>query len=523
MPIKRNEAPAHQAGSTGWPSSVFYALATVSVCTAVSETLRGYFDPANLIMVYLAGVVVVALRSGRRASLLAVAGSILVFDLMFVPPRWSFNPIDTQYFFTFTVMLIVGLLISHLVTRAAQQTVVAEARARRALALNELARQLASAMSTDAVALGLHSSISKTFGSASALLLPNAQGRLHDAGGFCLAEAAGAGELALAQRAFDSGQDSDADNPARTEDRAGNAGPQRPALYLPLLASGSAVAVLGVRGWANAGATPEERDLLSAFANQAALALARAASEQKSAQTMIEIETERLRNTLLSGISHDFRTPLTTIIGSVTSLLQQDHALDRGQRSMLLHDILSEARRMHRLMSDLLDLMRMEEGAVHPSFEWCPADELVEEVRASLQQRLLAHELRVQISPDTIVWCDPRLFEQLLVNLLDNAARHTPAGTLITLSVKNHGDHWSMVLADNGPGLSPGQEREVFKKFVRGHDEPARTGTGLGLAICAAVARLHGGEISALSDGGARFTLTVPQPGAATPEPPEGT
>ena len=161
------------------------------------------------------------------------------------------------------------------------------------------------------------------------------------------------------------------------------------------------------------------------------------------------------------------------------------------------------------------------EGAVHPSFEWCPADELVEEVRAALQQRLLAHDLRVQISPDTIVWCDPRLFEQLLVNLLDNAVRHTPAGTLVTLSVKNHGAHWSMVLADNGPGLSPGQEREVFKKFVRGHDEPARTGTGLGLAICAAVARLHGGEITALSDRGARFTLTIPQPGAATPEQPE--
>ena len=509
MPNRRNDHPALQAKPTGWLTSAFHAFTTIAVCTVVSEPLHGYFDPANLIMVYLAGVVIVALRSGRRASLLAVAGSILVFDLMFVPPRWSFNPIDTQYFFTFTVMLIVGLLISHLVTRAAQQTVVAEARARRALALNELARQLASAMSPDAVAAGLHGLIGKTFGSASTLLLPDAEGRLVDADGFCRADAASAGELAVAQRAFDSGRDSD------------TSGLTGPTLYLPLLASGSAVAVLGVRGLTNAVAKPEERDLLSAFANQAALALARAASEQKSAQTMIEIETERLRNTLLSGISHDFRTPLTTIIGSVTSLLQQDHALDRGQRSMLLHDILGEARRMHRLMSDLLDLMRMEEGAVHPSFEWCPADELVEEVRAALQQRLLAHDLRVQISPDTIVWCDPRLFEQLLVNLLDNAVRHTPAGTLVTLSVKNHGAHWSMVLADNGPGLSPGQEREVFKKFVRGHDEPARTGTGLGLAICAAVARLHGGEITALSDRGARFTLTIPQPGAATPEQPE--
>ncbi len=497
-----------KAGSKGWSGSALYAFFTVAACTAVSEALRGYFDPANLIMVYLTGVVAVAVHSGRRASLMAVAGSILVFDLMFVPPRWSFNPIDTQYFFTFTVMLVVGMLISHLVTRAAQQTVVAQARARRALALNDLARRLASATSTDAVAEGLRVCVGKTFGASTALLLPDAQGRLEDPTGFCRGSP-GAGEAALAQEVLDTGRDSDSF--AAPGAASSPNGPAR-TLYLPLTASGPAVAVLGVRGEAIGNATREERDLLGAFANQAALALARAASEQKSARAMIEVETERLRNTLLSGISHDFRTPLTTIIGSATSLLQQDHALAPAQRSSLLSDILGEARRMHRLVSDLLDLVSMEEGAVKPSFEWCPADELIEEVLAALQQRLSAHEVRVRIGPETIVWCDPRLVEQLLVNLLDNAVRHTPAGTRIGIEVRNDGGHWTLVFSDTGPGLAPGREREIFKKFARGHDEPARAGTGLGLAICAAVARLHGGQITAESDGGTRFTLTVPQP-----------
>jgi two-component system sensor histidine kinase KdpD len=274
---------------------------------------------------------------------------------------------------------------------------------------------------------------------------------------------------------------------------------------------GSTLGVLAISPTASAN-RPEDSNLLNAFADLAALALERSAFEHKSADALVEAEGERLRSTLLSGISHDFRTPLTTIVGSATVLLEQDRQLDAQRRTLLAHSILKEARRMHALVSDLLDLTRMEEGAVRPSYEWCPADELVEAARLAIEPIAAGHVLRTRVPDDAIVWCDPRLIEQALVNLLDNAVRHTPAGTAIEVSIAVHEGSWELVVADDGPGLPAGHEQDVFKKFYRAHSEPAGTGTGLGLAICAAVARVHGGTIRATNDGGARFVLTVCQP-----------
>jgi two-component system sensor histidine kinase KdpD len=229
----------------------------------------------------------------------------------------------------------------------------------------------------------------------------------------------------------------------------------------------------------------------------------------------LDAETERLRSTLLTGISHDFRTPLTTIVGVASSLLEQDEAIDPARRKLMLDSVLAEAQRLHALMSDLLDLMRMEEGSVQPSCEWCPADELVGAARAALGARLVSHRLRVQPCGDTLVWCDARLLEQALVNLFDNAVRYTAAGSTIDVRIEPGAEQCRIVVADDGPGLPAGRERDVFLKFFRGRSEPTDGGTGMGLAICAAVARLHGGRIDARNDGGACFTLTLPQP--ATP------
>ncbi len=226
----------------------------------------------------------------------------------------------------------------------------------------------------------------------------------------------------------------------------------------------------------------------------------------------MEAESERLRSTLLAGISHDFRTPLTTIVGSATSLLEQRHAIDEEHCNALLRGVLLEAQRMHALTSDLLDLTRMEEGAVRPNPEWCPADELVDEARATCGGRLDGHRVTVDVNHEDVVWCDARLLGQALVNMLDNAARHTPAGAGIAISVKVGAGTWSLVVHDGGPGIPAGHERDVFKKFFRGRQEPDSRGTGLGLAICAVVAGLHGGTIAATNVGGARFEMTLPQP-----------
>lgn len=492
----------------GW----VYALAVVLGCTGIGALMTPYFDLANLIMVYLAGVVYTALRFGQSASVVAVLSSVFLFDLIFVPPRWSLNPTNTQHIFTMVVMLLVGLLISRLVAHARDQALVAEERAGREHALNELARQLAIARSPEAVAAGLEVAVRSTFGASSALLLPDAMGQLCDPAGFCLhagrashgPETDAHSPLAWAQQALDQNHHPD--------DTGWEGKALADTLYIPLRGVSRSLGVLALHCQPGRFHSPHQSDLLKAFANQAALALERSVFERKSADAAVEIETERLRSTLLSGISHDFRTPLTTIVGAATSLLRQDRLLDNDRRCALTQSILDEARRMHALVSDLLDLTRMEEGGVQPAYEWCPADELIEEARKTVGDRLLTHKLQTRVGPDAVVWCDPRLLVQAMSNLLDNAVRYTPAGSTIVVEVDVTADRWQLTVSDNGPGLPVGHERDVFKKFYRGRPEPAGAGTGLGLAICAAVARLHQGTIEGVNHNGARFALCLPQP-----------
>ena len=177
----------------------------------------------------------------------------------------------------------------------------------------------------------------------------------------------------------------------------------------------------------------------------------------------------------------------------------------------MVESILAEARRLNERVSHLLDLTRLEEGAVQPSFEWCPADDLVAEALQGLGTRTSTHSIHLDVPPDAIVWCDPRLIEQSLQNIVDNALRYTAPGGRIDIRVRVASGEWLLTVSDNGPGLPPGRENDVFRKFHRGQSEPAGTGFGLGLAICAAVARLHGGSIAAANDGGATFTMRLPQ------------
>lgn len=462
--------PANRATWHDWLA----ALVVIGACTLISELMAPYLDLADQIMVYLAGVVYVALRHGLAPSVVTVVASIFLFDLIFVPPRWGLNPMNKQHLLTFVVMLVVGLLISRLAAQAREQTLLAQGRAQRAQALNELSARLAVARTSQEVVDGVTAAVQVTFGAECAVHAPQ-----HT-------PANGSGPILLLQ------------------------------------GTGAPLGQLAVQAAPGHAYTAEDHGLFNAFAHQTALALERCAFEQKSADALVEAETERLRNTLLSGISHDFRTPLTAIVGSATSLLQQDKLLDAAKRATLTRSILNEATRMHALVSDLLDLTRLEGGNVQLALEWCPADELVESVLQAVGARAVSHVLRTHVPEDAIVWCDPRLVEQALVNLLDNALRYTPAGCTVDVTVEVQGAAWRLVVTDNGPGLRPGSERDVFKKFHRGHAEPAGAGTGLGLAICAAVASLHNGSVQAASDAGARFVMTFPQPVGAGALPQEG-
>lgn len=484
-----------------WTQGWGTAAAVLVLATLVCGAIEPVFEPANLITVYLAGVVYVALRKGRGAAVLTVVCSTLLFDLLFVAPRGSLKPTDPQYFFSFAVMLAVGLIIGHLAANARQEAATQHARVRRTQALNRLALQLAQARSGPAVAAALESTIRQVLGLPAQLLVADDAGRLLPGAG------PGEAEWPAADQALHVGRETGAGTPIE---------PQARRRYVPLRAGELPLGVLALGPATQAAEAPEDRALLEAIANQAAVALERAHFERRGARAAVEAERERLRSTLLAGISHDFRTPLTTIVGSATSLLEQREAIDEIRRDALLRSVLAEARRMHALTSDLLDLTRMEEGAVRPVPEWCPADELVDEARAALGARLEAHRLLVDIDADSVVWCDPRLLGQALVNLLDNAVRHTPAGATVRVGVQVSSGTWQLVVHDDGPGIPPGQEGEVFKKFHRGQQDPDTRGTGLGLAICAVVAELHGGRIAARNDGGARIEMTLPQPDDAT-------
>jgi two-component system sensor histidine kinase KdpD len=475
----------------------------VGLCTAISELLVPFLDRTSAVTIYLIGVVYVALRMGQAAATLAVVLSILAFDLLFVEPRWSFAPLDPQYYLTFLVMLVVGVLIGRLVAQASLQAELAEARARRAQALSDLTGRLVAARSPAELADALSRALQSTFGVPCELLLPDAHGRLHPQGAQTQPPSLASPLLVRqAQAQLDGMPVSQTTAPLDA----------RAPLLLPLQGKLGPLGVLVVQPPVQGIGAPEDRQLLDAMADQLALALERTLFERRSAAAALEAETERLRSTLLSSISHDFRTPLTTIIGAASSLIEQDQAFDAPRRRLLLEGLLEEARRVHASMSDLLDLTRMEEGQLQPLCEWCPADDLLQEVRDALGPRTADHAFEAGAPEDAIVWCDPRLIVQATVNLLVNALRHTPAGGRVRLRIEVGPSEWTLRVADSGPGLPPGQEQAIFKKFARARGDSRDGGTGLGLAICAAVARLHQGRVEAHNAGGAVFTMTLPQP-----------
>lgn len=508
----RTLARQHASRRKRWPRLApgdWRAVAlALGASTAVGGVLERHLDPANIVMIYLAGVVYVASRAGKAPAITTVLGSIFLYDLIFVHPRWSLKPTEPQYWLAFLVMMVVGLLISQLAARTREQAMLAESRAQRSQALNQLSLALGRARDREAVSQALCAAVRSSVDVQATLVFTSGAADAADAGP---ARPAGF-DPHWAEQALAGGLEVGAGTAA---------GGEQPLRYVPVLTGETAFGLLVMSPPEPERDSLEDRHLVRALANQAAIALERAELERKSVAAAVETEVERTRNTLLAGISHDFRTPLTTIVGSATMLIEQAPAIDAGHREQLLRTLLDEAHRLHVLTSNLLDLTRLDEGAIQLRAEWCPADELLETAQRQLEPRLRGHTLCVSVPPDALVWCDPRLIDQLLVNLLDNAARHVPAGGAIRVAITVAAQRWTLTVHDDGPGIPPGHEKAVFRKFYRGADDADSSGKGLGLAICAAIASLHGGEIRVENDAGARFTLSLPQPSLPELDPGE--
>jgi two-component system sensor histidine kinase KdpD len=479
-----------------------WAAVGCGAVTALSMPLAVRFDRSNIVAIYILTVVLVGVRLGRGPAALAAVLSVSAFDFFFVPPRFSFAVSDVQYLLTFCIMLIVGLIAGQLTAGLRSQARVALHREERAAALYEIARELSGAVQFDQVVKISGESIGHIFHASAALLLPDATGRVALAS--TDPEPALRVDTGIAQWAFDKG------HPAGfgTDTLPGSE-----ILYIPLRAPAEARGVLAIRPKnRRLLKIPEQRQLLDTFAALIAIALERVHYVGVAQDALVRMESERLRNSLLAALSHDLRTPLTVLVGLAESLAMTKPPLSAAQ-SESAQAIQDEARRMSTLVSNLLDMARIESGEVALNLQWQPLEEVVGAALDATRNMLKQHRLEVRLPRELpLVRFDALLMERVLVNLLENASKYTPAGSQVVLSAELVADTLKVSVSDNGPGLPAGREEALFQKFARGDRESATPGVGLGLAICRAIIESHHGTIVGINQpgGGVAFSFVLP-------------
>ncbi|MBI4502570.1 MAG: sensor histidine kinase KdpD [Gemmatimonadetes bacterium] len=495
-----------------------YALAglIIAACTPVNLLIFHYLSLTDVAMVYLLGAALVASRYGRGPSIVASFLCITLFNFFFVPPRFTFAVADARYLLTFAVMLGIAVVISSLTLRIREQATTARDRERRTAALYAMSRELAGTRGlTELIGIATRH-LQDTFGAPAQVLLPDEDGRVRIPVGVLPAFPMDEKERSVAQWVFERGQTAG----AGTGTLSGASG-----LYFPLTASGGTIGVVGLRPPDPARfQEPGQITLLETFVSQAGLALERAVLADRAQHEQVEIEAERLRTALLSSVSHDLRTPLGSITGAASSLLEDRGTLPERTRRELLQSILHESQRMNRLIGNLLDMIKLESGSLQVQKEWQPLEETVGIALIRLGERISDHPVTVSLPPDLpLVPVDAVLMEQVFINLLENAVKYTPVGTPIEVSA-NAADGFVIVhVADRGPGLVPGDENRIFNKFYRSPGTSDAAGAGLGLTICRGIITAHGGSMWAENrpGGGAVFHFTLPLSGPPPSTVPE--
>jgi two-component system sensor histidine kinase KdpD len=509
--MPRAAAPVH------WRQYLAAALVPV-LLTVGALPLRGTIGRTiDYAMLFLLGVVFVAARSPRGPSVVASVLSVALFDWFFVPPYNTFAVTDVQYILTFGVMLLVALVMGNLTRLVRGQAEAARERERRTAMLYAFSRDLAAARLRPDLARVTLQRLHALFGGGVTLLLPDEHGLLTRIAWLPEEESSEKG-LSVARWVFERGQPAGLGTSTL---------PASEALYVPLQTPGRRLGVIGIRPEPpDRFGDPGQRRLLESMVDQAAVALERSDLADAARRAHIDAEAERLRTSLLTSLSHDMRTPLGAIQGAASALLSEGpNALRDSAQRELAETVLEESRRMDRLVANLLDMIRLETGALGVQREWQVLEDIVGVALIRLQQRLREHPVTTRIPPDLpLVPVDEVLLEQVFVNLLENAAKHTPAGTPIEIGARALEGEVEVWVADRGPGLPVGEEERVFEKFRRGGSGAA--GVGLGLTIVRGILRAHGGRIFAAQrpGGGAVFTFFLPlvgKPAAIPAEPAE--
>ena len=484
----------------GWGSFAGAAL-VCCLATLVAALLRGALAEVNLVLIYLLSVVVATVRFGRGPGILASVLAVLSFDFFLVEPLHSFHVADPQYLLTFAIMLTVSLIVSYLTANLRVQVLIARASARRADVQYSLSTDLASALTAGRIGEIALAHLATAFRGTGRILIADSRGALD-----CTAPASAPGfgdgtAGAMARAVFERRHQEDQ---GETVSATGQ---------LHFIALRAPMRVRGVLVLLNCDIrTPEQVRLLQAFAAQIALAIERVHYVDVARATELEIESERLRNSLLSAVSHDVRTPLAAIVG-LSSTLATATTMPPETMRELAQAIQDDAVRMNDLVTDLLDLARLHTGGAHLNREWQMIEEVIGSALAVSSRALgtMQVELALPVQLPLIAF-DAVLLERVLCNLLENAARHAAGGGWVGIAAAAGEGALRVSVSDRGPGVPEGRREDVFAKFVHGIGLAARDGVGLGLSICRTIVEAHGGKIwvEAGPAGGACFVFTLP-------------
>jgi two-component system sensor histidine kinase KdpD len=477
------------------------AVALCAIITLIAMQWLMAFDAANLVMIYLLGVVVIALFYGRWPSVLATFINVASFDLFFIAPRGTLAVSDVQYLLTFAVMLTVGLVIGNLTAGVRYQARVARYREQRTRHLYEMSKALAVGRSQTDIAATSEQFIASTFQARSQVLLPGENGKLapltHQQG-------MTPWDDAIAQWSFDKGQPAGAGTDTL---------PGVPYQILPLKSADKTHGLLVVEpGNLRQLMIPEQQRLLETFTLLVASALERLTLTASEEQARFASERESIRNALLAALSHDLRTPLTVLFGQA-EILTLDLASEGSPHARQASEIRQHVLNTTRLVNNLLDMARIQSGGFNLKKEWLTLEEVVGSALQMLEPGLSAPINLSLPEPLTLIHVDGPLFGRVLINLLENAVKYAGPQAQIGIDASVDGAHLQLDVWDNGPGIPSGMEQRVFDKFSRGNKESSVPGVGLGLAICQAIVDVHGGTISVhnRAQGGACFRVTLPQ------------
>ncbi|MBK1839175.1 sensor histidine kinase KdpD [Azospirillum sp. YIM B02556] len=508
----RTEA-AGQRAFAWWP----YAASTgyVAAALGVGHVLHRVLALNNMALVFLTAVLASAVTGGLAPSLYASVISVLAFNYFFLPPLYTFTISDPENIVALLVFAVVSVIASNLTARVRAQAVTARLRARTTEDLYRFSRKLAGVVTMDDLLWATAYQIAAMLKVHVVLLLPEGspgEGGLAVRAGYPPEDVIEDADLAAAVWAWENN---------RPTGKGADTLPGAKWLFLPMRTGRGVVGVVGIdtgggKGRAGGFLTPDQRRLLDALIDQAALAVERVTLAEDVDRTKLAAETERLRSALLTSISHDLRTPLASILGSATSLVSYGPMMDEADRRDLAATIQEEAERLNRFIANLLDMTRLESGAIRPRTGAVDLSEVVGSALERMSRILAGHRVEVDLAAGLpMVDIDAVLIEQALFNLLDNAGKYAPAGSLITVRGRQDGGFVRIEVLDEGGGLPPEDVERIFDKFYRVHaQDRQRAGTGLGLAICRGFVEAMGGTVTAgnrRDRSGAVFTLTLPK------------